>query len=444
MQFIYHNQKKILNLVLSLLALGGVLFISIRGSGALPPLGSTFNPGTGIWTTAQDARLPDNQILPLAGLDKEVQIRYESNGTAHIQAQTTHDLFMSIGYLHAKNRLFQMDLMRRQGEGLLSEVTGASALSSDQFELQLGLLRSAQLEWQQTPATDPARQVIIAYTQGVNAVIAQNEQQGTLPLLFKLLNYQPAPWTPVDTLVIQRVLTQTLTFTSGPLEYNVLIHSLGYQRTMQWFPILAANEQHPYDSGPYQQHSPIPLPIQQQTASSAGMQSTIAALSELQALPPAAIHHESNSNNWVVDGTKTASGKPLMAGDPHLDQTLPSIWYQIEASSPQYQFAGVSVPGLPIILIGHNTTISWSITNTQNQSTLYYQEKTSSDHPHQYYWNHMWRPTQQIHYTIPVKNSPPIPFTVETTVHGPIITKAGQTMSVWWAGHCNLQTWMPC
>ncbi len=423
----------VLNLIVSLLVISGIIYVASAGAGPLPPLGQAFNPGTGVWTAAADAQTPVDETLHLPGLAKPVRSKFEANGTTHVDATSDHDLFLTIGYLHAKFRLFQMDLMRRQGEGLLSAIVGKSALHSDEFEDQLGLLRTAQSEWTQMTPDDPSRQALTAYTQGVNAAIDQEKQAGHLPLMFKVLGYQPAPWTPIDSLVIQGVEAQTLSFSTTALDYALLVKSLGYERTMQWFPVIPINEQHPYDPGPYKQTGVAP-PQASPNVSESGAQAVLALLDKFRALPPTAIHHESNSNAWVVDGTKTASGKPMMAGDPHLEHTLPAIWYQFEGRSPHYQFSGVSIPGIPVVIIGYNAHISWSLTNGQDQLTFYYQEKTDAAHPHQYFWNGAWQLMKQIHYHIPVKGGKPDDLTVELTVHGPIITQHGQTMAVWWAG----------
>ena len=141
-----------------------VIYVSFFGFGlTLPPLGPAFNPVTGAWTMAADATAPTTQTLHLSGLIQQVRVVFEQDGTAHVVASTDHDLFLATGYVHAKFRLFQMDLLRRQGEGRLSEVFGRAALDSDRFELQLGLLRTAQLEWSQLPSTDPGHLALDAY-----------------------------------------------------------------------------------------------------------------------------------------------------------------------------------------------------------------------------------------------------------------------------------------
>ncbi len=414
----------------------GLVYLSANGAGPLPPLGPAFNPGTGVWTAAADAQLPHSDTLQLAGLDKQAGVTFERNGTAHIAAATDHDLFFALGYLHARYRLFQMDLLRRQGEGLLSQAVGPAALDSDRFELQLGLLRTAQAEWRATPPGSPAYQAITAYAAGVNVRLREDERTGNLPLLFKLLGYQPTPWTPLDSLAVQGDLAQTLDFTDSPLNYALFAHYLGAKRAAAWFPVLPPDAQQPYDPGPYATHAPAPIPLQAELSAPA-IHAVAALKARFAALPATALHHGGNSNNWAVDGTKTASGKALLAGDPHLHQTLPAIWYQVEASSPGYNFSGVSVPGTPIILIGHNRHIAWSLTNVQNQATLYYLEKTDAARPHQYYWQGAWRRMARVSYSIPVKGQDPVRLDVDLTVHGPVINDdraAGQTIAVYWAG----------
>ena len=428
---------RILHLLIALLIAGGIIYATAAGAGPLPPLGSVLNPGTGVWAAASAARPVQSETLHLAGLQQPVTVIFESNGTPHIQAATDSDLFWTIGYLQAHFRLTQMDLLRRQGEGLLSQILGKEALSSDQLQVMLGLDRAARLDWQTLPANGPTRQGLQAYTNGVNAWIGQAEQSNSLPFMFKLLNYRPQAWTPIDTLVIQGVMTQDLNFSTTPLNYAMMVKSLGYDRTMQWFPVLPTDAQHPYETGPYQHPANLtPLPSQL-TFSQATMQSLASMQQQISALPNA-MRDGSASNNWAVNGPLTASGNALMAGDPHLHLTLPSIWYQLDASSPNYTFSGVSIPGVPLILIGRNQHISWSMTDVQNESTLFYVEKTDSAHPHQYYWNGSWHQMQHITYDIPIKGHATIHQDVYLTAHGPIFPAdkgiAGETISVDWMG----------
>lgn len=428
---------RVLHLLIALLVAGGVIYAAATGAGPLPPLGPVLNPGTGVWTTANDARPVQSETLHFAGLQQPVTVIFEANGTPHIQAATDDDLFWTIGYLQARFRLTQMDLMRRQGEGRLAEILGKAALSSDQFQVMLGLDRAAQLDWQSLPANSAIRQGLQKYAQGVNARINEAEQTNSLPFMFKLLNYRPQPWTPLDTLVIQGEVTQDLDFSTTPLSYALMVKALGYDRTMQWFPVLPPNTQHPYQQGPFQAPGRL-TPLPAQMALSQGTLQSVASLDQQIRALPSSMRYESASNNWAVNGPRAASGKALMAGDPHLHQTLPAIWYQLAANAPGYSFSGVSIPGVPLVLIGRNRHISWSMTDVQNESTLFYVEQTDQAHPHQYYWNSAWRQMKRIGYDIPVKGHAPVHQDVYLTVHGPIFPAdqglPGKTISVDWMG----------
>ena len=429
---------RIIHFLVSLVVALGILYVSAFGAGPLPPLGSALNIGKGVWTSASDARPLQTETLHFQELQQPVTVLFEQSGTAHIQAATDHDLFWTIGYLHARFRLTQMDLERRQGEGQLSEILGMQALDGDRGSNFYGLARTAQAEWQTLPTDSPLHQILLDYAQGVNARITEDEQNGTLPFLFKVLGYQPRPWTPLDSMVVQGDLTETLDLSFTPLMYARMVKALGYQRTMQWFPVLPPDVQHPYARGPYQQAGSLaPLPAQL-TFTPATMRSIASLETLVQTLPASVLRHGGESNNWAVNGPKAASGKAILAGDSHLDLTLPSTWYQMEAASPDYRFSGASVPGIPIILIGHTQSISWSMTDVQNASTLFYVEKTDKAHPHQYYWNGSWQQMQHLTYALAVKGAAPVRQDIYLTVHGPVITGDAllpdDNVSVDWVG----------
>jgi penicillin amidase len=460
--------RRLVSLVLAVVMTAAVGVLAARGLGPLPPMGPAFNPGTGVYTLAAGAALPRNATIRVPGLRDPVRVTFTAQGTAFIAARTAHDLFFAEGYLHARFRLFQMDLMRREGEGLLSQIVGPAALNSDRFELELGLLRTARTEWREMGPHDPARAVLLAYAAGVNAAIRRDEETGTLPVMFKLLGYRPAPWTPIDSLVIQGIMTQSLDFTTAPVAYAELIRTLGDPRTMDWFPILPANTQHPYDPGPYLREPPAPIESQQLIegpdaltggepsgtlvgATSPSIRGTAAGapravadgaatrmvdllVAYARSLPGAAMHTASNSNNWAVTGAKSANGQAMLAGDPHLAQTLPAIWYQVAGSAPGYAFNGVSIPGVPAIVIGMNREIAWSLTNVENQATFFYREDTSPHRPNQYKWRGAWRQMRLVRYQIPVKGGAPVWLTVRLTVHGPLMTFDGHTLAVDWIG----------
>jgi penicillin G amidase len=459
------------------------------GFAAIPALGPALDPGRGVWTSAAGGEPVRSETLELPGLQQPVTVTFTEQGVASISAADDHDLFLALGYVHARFRLSEMDEERRLGKGRLAQLAGPTDLASDKFELELGLLRTAQQEWAQMPKASPAAQTLIDYAQGVNDDIAQVRASGQWPAVFSLPGVYPGPWTPVDSLVIQGELAQELDFTTTPLDYALLERSLGPALTMAWFPIIAKNAQTPYDPGPYRKPALIPLapgaastlsasqltasqltdsqdrppdsPVTDTTVSdnptsadggpgaSTTVRSGVTAaeadaagtlLAQLSQLPAGQLHEYPDSNAWAANGpavkggpaTGGKAGGALLAGDPHLPQTLPSVWYEVALSAPGLDLAGVSVPGLPGILIGHNAHVAWSLTDTQNQATFFYHEKTR---PGEYYWDGAWRKMQVVHYQIPVRGASTVDLTVDITVHGPIMTQAGQTTSVDWMGN---------
>jgi penicillin amidase len=473
---------RVLRVAIPLLACAALLSVLAFGYGTVPALGPALDPGRGVWTSASGGDLPRSGALSLPGLDHPVQVSFTSHGVPSVRAASQHDVFLALGYLQARFRLAQMDLERRLGEGRLAQLAGPAAVSSDRFELRLGLVRTAEQEWAQMPRSSPAARALLAYTRGVNDDLAQLRGDRQWPALFSLAGVYPGDWTPVDSLVVQGDLTQQLDFTTTPLDYALLERALGAKRTMAWFPVLPPNQQHPYDPGPYRNAGLVPLqpgtsqsnssatktarrtpspsravaaataagapasrsagvppsgsaPVLANPVPAAQAAAASALLAQVNALPAGQIHTYPDSNAWAANGPAVAGGRSMLAGDPHLPQTIPSIWYQVALSAPGYAVSGVSVPGLPGILLGHNQHIAWSLTDTQNQATLFYTERTSTSRPGQYFWDGAWRRMRQVHYTIAVRGAATQRLTVHLTVHGPIMTQAGQTTSVDWMGN---------
>jgi penicillin G amidase len=452
--------------VIALAASAVLLVVLGAGCGAIPALGPALAPGRGAWTSAAGGRLPVSQTLTIGGLARPVQVWFTAQGVPSIRATSDRDLFLALGYVQAEFRLTEMDLERRLAEGRLAQLAGPAEVASDEFELRLGLLRTAEQEWAEMPRSSPAAQALIAYSRGVNDYLASVRASGQWPAVFSLAGVYPASWTPIDSLLVQGFLTQELDFTAVPLDYALLERSLGAAHAMQWFPILPPNQQSPYDPGPYTNLGIAPiatgsaarvatgpsssagrasasgaaLATGRASSSAAGPDSRLVAraasaiLGDVAALPAGQVYTNPDSNAWAVSGPKVAGGGAMLAGDPHVLQSLPSAWYQVALSAPGLSVSGISAVGLPGVLIGYNTHIAWSVTNTQNQATLFYVEQTSKSRPGEYFWRGHWRRMRQLHYTIPVRGSASRQLTVDLTVHGPILTRAGQTVTVDWMG----------
>lgn len=437
--------------VASVVAAVALMLFFAGGMGPVPALGTVLNPGGGVWNSAAGATSPADQSLSIPGLRAPATVSFSSEGIASIRASTDGDLFLALGYVHAKYRFSQMDLERRLGEGRLAQLTGPSGVASDTFELQLGLLRTARAEWAATPASSPARAALIAYAAGVNDWLRWARANGQIPALYTLAGVFPAQWTPVDSLAVQEVLTQDLDFTTTPLDYAVLERTLGPRRTASWFPEMPPDQQEPFDTGPYRDLGLAPLAVPDANAAVPGAASgnrtgdagtstsgmadgAEALLARMDHLPVSAVHRYPDSNAWAANGPAVRGARAILAGDPHLAESMPDYWYEISLSAPGYDVAGASLPGVPGILIGKNAHVSWSITNTENQSTLFYTERTSAAHPGEYFWHGLWRPMTRVRYVIPVRGAAAVRLTVSLTVHGPVMSQDGSTDSVDWMG----------
>ncbi|MER7672493.1 penicillin acylase family protein [Kitasatospora sp. NPDC096128] len=458
---------KALNVLSAAVAAALLLSFLALGAGPLPALGTALDPGAGVWNAAADARPVRTEALHLPGLHGPVTVSFDAAGVPAVHAGSDEDGFTAQGYLHAKFRVTQLDLERRMAQGRLAELTGPAAVESDTFQLQSGLLRTARAEWATTSPDSPAGRALTAYSRGVNAQLEERRRNGDWPAVFALAGVHPADWTPVDSLSVQALLTQNMSYGTSPLAYALLRDSLGERRTMDWFPVLPGNDQRPYDTGPYRSLGLDPLPaagnanaavpadasppadasspaVPPSAATSAASAPTAAAasvtaaadiLGRFQRLPATGIDVYSHSNAWAANGPAVAGARSILAGDPHLQLTLPSFWYQMALSSPGTTVTGASLVALPGILIGRNAHLSWTMTDVQNQSTLFYVERTDPQRPGEYYWQGAWRRMEQVHYTIPVRGGSPVPLTVDLTVHGPVMNQAGQTTSVSWMGN---------
>ena len=476
------------NIAAAACASAALLVLCGLGYAGLPGLGRALDPGHGAWAAAASARLPRPERLTLPGLVHPALVYFTAAGIPSVEASDRPDAMLALGYLHARFRLTQMDLQRRLAEGTLSALLGPRAVGSDTFELKLGLLRTARREWASMPRNSTAAAMLTGYAAGVNDYLAQARASGQWPDEFTLAGVYPEPWTPVDSLAVQGLLSQALGYSASPLDYAVLARSLGPARTMAWFPVLPSGGGQPFDPGPYRTLgvSPLAGPVAQASAGSAGpggraarggspggaggpptgrprrsspavaagtaqvaaaqaqpvaagaAQAAVAVLRGMRDLPAGlADARLAAGTGWAVNGPRVAGGGALLAGTGPLPAQLPSSWFQVAVAAPGYDVTGATIPGLPGILAGHNERIAWTVTGAQNQSALFYAERTSAGRPGQYFWRGRWRRMRAEHYVIRVRGGPARRLTVYETVHGPVLTTAGSTLAVDWTGNAG-------
>jgi penicillin amidase len=382
---------------------------------------------------------------PLPGLAQSVTVDRDGWGIPHIRAGSLNDLVEAQGYVMAQDRLWQMDLMRRVARGELSEIFGPLALDMDRQYRTLGLARAAERDAGQL---DPeSRDALEAYARGVNHFIEQH--RGRLPLEFSLLGYQPRPWQPADTLVIVGYMYQDLTHTwEAELNRAKVTERVGAERARELFSQESELDRYVVGEAGQSDHGQAgsdeqddedeiqPDNVLKTAAPSAPLRFTpdtpdVAATlwpSVRSRLAGAAedIHRGLGSNNWVVSGDYTASGKPLLANDTHLQLTVPPIWYEIHLTAPGWNVKGFTLPGAPLVIIGHNARIAWGFTNNGADVQDLYIETFNSANPGEYRVHGKWQAAQLVQETIRVKGQADQKLTVVVTRHGPVVRREGE------------------
>jgi penicillin G amidase len=371
--------------------------------------------------------------VTVAGLSAPVEIVRDADAIPHIVAANKLDGLFGLGYAHAQDRLWQMEFQRRIGHGRLSEVLGATTLPQDRFLRTVGFGRAARAAWASTPGW--ARRQVNAYVAGVNAFIATHHGAG-LPPEFTLLRFEPEPWTPEDVVVWVKMMAWDL---SGNYSFELLrrdlIRTVGEGRMAQLMPPypvdgLSILPRRPgnIDADTTGAHASGPEPRPHREVNGSWFAAFASSLSTGEPvvrdflLGGAAIEGL-GSNNWVVDGTLTASGKPLLANDPHLGTRLPSTWYLAHVSAGDFEVIGGTFPGTPAVALGRNRFIAWGATNVAADVEDLFRERLDAGGTHAEFRGAQ-EPITVIPETIVVKGAPPVTLSVRVTRHGPLVSDA--------------------
>ena len=394
--------------------------------------------------SATRASLPQlDGALPIPGLTASVTVVRDAHGVPHLRAASLDDLLLAQGFVTASDRLFQMDLLRRHAAGTLAEILGPSLLSHDRLQRTLQIRATADRALAALPPDQ--RHQLEEFAAGVNASIAR--QSAHLPIEFRILRYRPAPWTPRDSLLVELSMFQDLTssFPAKIARESLLARLPPEQQAdlaADLFPVGSWRD-HPPSVPPVPDLSqPGPLiediPLDESQArlnSPQAAQPTFAGLAA--AIEVYATHSQScgactpGSNNWVVSGAHTASGKPLLSNDMHLTETIPGIWYETDLEVPasdaaarSFHVAGVTIPGLPFITVGHNDHIAWGLTNLGADVQDVYVERLRGDRQRQQFLatDGTWQPVAHVAETINVRGRKPEGFDVSFTRHGDTLT----------------------
>lgn len=395
---------------------------------------------------AQQTAAPSasSNTLRLAGLRSSVTVRRDERGIPYIEAQSEADLYFAQGYVTASERLWQMDIFRRNARGELSEIFGERTLKEDQRHRAFG---SAQLAEALVEKLSPqVRAALEAYARGVNAFIESLDGK-SLPPEFQILQYKPRPWRPADSIVVGKNLAEALSTTWTTDIMRASLSDLPADKRAalltETSPLDVLVVGH--DKAATQKKSARGSSSTRKQGVAVGVE-TLQALAEIVQTTERSLERigltaegRAASNNWVVSGKRTATGKPLLANDPHLPPSAPSIWYMTELSAPGLHVAGVTFPGAPGVVLGHNERIAWGATNLGPDVQDVYLEKFDKDNPRRYMTPAGWREAEVRREEIKVRKNftdtatDTVPFEVTITRHGPIILeKEGKRYALRW------------
>lgn len=384
------------------------------GSVRIPPPGKFLDPFHGFWQNMEGVKpnLPENLQLQV---EHPVTIIWDSLLIPHIFASDENDLYFAQGYVTALHRLWQMEFQTHAAAGRLSEILGPgkddAVLNYDRQQRRLGMVFAAENALKGMEKNPVARQVITSYTEGVNAYISSLRYRD-FPLEYKLLDYEPEPWTNMKAALLLRSMAQTLNMGDKDVQMTNALKMFGYElvnllypdrepvgdaiveKPGQWNFTPVSNGRTIADTLDYFIHWPLQHDL---------------------------IESYMASNNWAVSGSKTKSGYPILCNDPHLNTTLPSIWYAIHLNGPGINTMGVSLPGAPGVIIGFNDSTAWGVTNAQRDLVDWYKISFDSQLKEKYLLDDEWIPTEKRVETFKVRGRPAFTDTVIYTKWGPIV-----------------------
>ncbi len=359
--------------------------------------------------------------LNIPGIKEEVEIIRDNYGVPHIYAKNEPDLYFALGYAMAQDRLWQMEFTRRLGQGRLSEIFGEDFIKVDRYFRTLtaaGINKKVPNEF---------AFMLQSFTKGLNAYLETHRDR--LPIEFKLLRYEPEPWQVDDYVQIVKVITWALS--AGwkiDLVAGEILKKVGDERFKDAFPL-------------WPDHAPLIIPeeIKALSLNSNSTFETVSLIEKLITLPSAGA-----SNNWVVAGKKSITGKPILANDTHLPLKNPSFWWEVHLVCPNINVSGFAVPGVPGIPIGQNRHVAWGITNVMVDDVDFYVEKINPNNPRQYWYKDQWEDMKVKVETIRVKGKEPVKTEILLTRNGPVVTGSGDSskerlISARWAFTDGLQ-----
>jgi len=427
-----------------IVTIGLVLILNTQlpvGGSKTPRLGYFLSPQHGFWQNAEPVNANYNDDIKLVGLENKVEVYIDDRLVPHIYAEKENDAYYVQGYLHAKFRLWQMEFQTHVAAGRLSEIVGKERIKTDQFFRRLGMVYGAERTQDYVEKNNPEmKDAIDAYAKGVNAYISSLKPE-QIPFEYKLLDYKPEKWTSKKTYLFQMFMSYDLTGrgASTDLQMSNAKNYFEYKDFDQLFTNTKDSLDPIIPKGTvFTKPLIIPkIPNDVDTAylNNMGGSSMVNA--------PFIPNKNNGSNNWAVDGSKTNSGRPILSNDPHLGLNLPSLWYELQITTPTHSTYGASFPGSPAVIIGFNDSIAWGVTNAGRDVLDYYDMKFKDSSKQEYWYNGEWKKATTRDELIKVRDSADQVEHIAMTVYGPVMydntyknnSTEGKYLALRWTAH---------
>ena len=417
-------RKKIFFVIHGLITVG-IVFILGNKWGMVPPVGKLFAPFSGFWWNIETEDPVCKAQRITSGIQDKVQVVFDDRLVPHIFAQNELDLVFMQGYLHARFRLWQMEFQTHAAAGRVSEIIGDKAVSFDKYRRRYGMLTGAQRTLDSVMANPMTKDILTAYTAGINSYI-NSLKLNDYPVEYKILDYSPEAWTPLKCALLLKYMAFDLSGEPEDHQLTGVAQKYGKEVAEALFPNYPAVMEPIHPEKQKWDFEPLPIPTPPNDSVINSNADSLAPKNTKKKEPiinSAMDESVKGSNNWVVGATKSATGYPILANDPHLSLNLPSIWYECQLSLPNSRVYGVSLPGAPGIIIGFNDSIAWGVTNVAPDVVDLY-AITFKDATHKSYWHdNQWKDVKIRIDTISVRGQDPVLDTVYETHHGPILNK---------------------
>lgn len=387
-------------------------------------MGKFLNPNVGFWKNAEGKQPNFKKEIAFSQLKKGGKVLYDNRMVPHIFADNLEDAYFLQGYVTAQHRLWQMDFQVMAAAGRISEIIGPKALEFDKKQRRMGMVFAAENElaaWKNSEGYE----YVEAYTAGINAYIHQLEEKD-LPLEYKTIDYRPEDWTPLKSALFLKNMAKVLAAHDEDLESQNTLKALDRDLFDFLFPADYSTESPIVPAKTKFTFDKKPLPKPQNDANQS-----------VSYLPFERPFEGIGSNNWAVAGSKTLSGNPILAGDPHLNLTLPSIWYEMQITTPDCNVYGVTLPGIYGVIIGFNENIAWSQTNVGRDVLDWYSIEWKDDARMEYKYGDEYKDVDLKIETFKVRDSITVYDTVRYTIHGPVAYENGayKDMALRWLAH---------